>query len=340
MPAENNNSGFENLQYFYHSDHLGSSSFVTNRFGRAVQHLQYLPFGEVFINQRSTYFNSPYKFTAKEHDPETNYTYFGARYYDSDLSIFLSVDRFADKYLSLTPYHYCANNPIIFTDPTGDTVKISHKGNDYIYDGGKLYLNEAEYTGKVKGFLKQVANALGTIEKSAEGASMLEELSSSSNIFTIKRGSSEFKSSSIQKAYANQLTTDPALTKTYVALTKAGVDLTGGSGGTIYWNPSGSALPTTLGIRTSAFSDLAHEMFHGLDANRGLLDDRTYLHPKVNRSEWQAVYRENMMRSQLNMPLRTHYITKQNPSGTILGGAGPNMLTPANNVILPFWYTK
>jgi RHS repeat-associated protein len=78
-------------QYFYHSDHLGSASFITDATGYVDQHIQYLPFGELFISQRNSTFDSRYKFTAKELDNETNYTYFGARYYDSDLSIWLSV---------------------------------------------------------------------------------------------------------------------------------------------------------------------------------------------------------------------------------------------------------
>ena len=116
------------------------------------------------------------------------------------------------------------------------------------------------------------------------------------------------------------------------------MNLAGGSGGTMYWDPVGSALPTTAGIKTAPFADLAHEMFHGLDANRGLLDDRAYLDPKVDRAEWQAVYRENTMRSQLGMPLRTHYIIETDPSGTVIGSAGPRMLSPLNKPILPPWY--
>ena len=67
--------------YFYHSDHLGSSSFITDANGISTQHLQYLPYGELFLEQRSTanYF-TPYKFSAKEKDEETSYSYFGARY--------------------------------------------------------------------------------------------------------------------------------------------------------------------------------------------------------------------------------------------------------------------
>jgi hypothetical protein len=62
------------FQYFYHPDHLGSASFVTNAGGYVEQHLQYLPFGEIFVSQRNSEFDSRYKFTAKELDNETSYT--------------------------------------------------------------------------------------------------------------------------------------------------------------------------------------------------------------------------------------------------------------------------
>ena len=64
-------------------------------------------------------FDSRYKFTAKELDNETSYTYFGARYYDSELSGWLSVDPMSDKYPSLSPYCYSANNPVVLVDPNG-----------------------------------------------------------------------------------------------------------------------------------------------------------------------------------------------------------------------------
>ena len=61
-----------------------------------------------------------YTFSAKEKDSETNLTYFGARYYTSDLSIWLSVDPMAAKYPSLSPYVYCADNPVKLVDPNGE----------------------------------------------------------------------------------------------------------------------------------------------------------------------------------------------------------------------------
>ncbi|HOB26602.1 MAG TPA: RHS repeat-associated core domain-containing protein [Bacteroidales bacterium] len=74
--------------------------------------------------------------TAKELDNETSYTYFGARYYDSELSGWLSVDPMSDKYPSLSPYAYCANNPIILIDPDGRAWKPTtsdDKPNGYVW---------------------------------------------------------------------------------------------------------------------------------------------------------------------------------------------------------------
>ena len=67
-------------------------------------------------------------FTGKERDAETGYSYFGARYYDNDLSgLFLSVDPMADKYPSISPYAYCAWNPLKLVDPDGEKVRAADK---------------------------------------------------------------------------------------------------------------------------------------------------------------------------------------------------------------------
>ena len=59
-------------------------------------------------------------FTGKERDEETGYGYFGARYMDHELmTMWLSVDPMADKHPSISPYAYCAWNPIKFVDPEG-----------------------------------------------------------------------------------------------------------------------------------------------------------------------------------------------------------------------------
>jgi RHS repeat-associated protein len=112
-------SEVENDIYYYHTDHLGSSSWITYTDGSVTQHLQNLPFGEPFIDQRATSYDIRFKFTGKEMDLETGYQYFGARYYNSDISVWLSVDPIADKYPMFSPYTYVFNNPINKIDRWG-----------------------------------------------------------------------------------------------------------------------------------------------------------------------------------------------------------------------------
>ena len=147
----------EDEAYFYHSDHLGGANWITDSSGLPVQHLQLYyharfsstrstgacsTFGEPFVNQHTSgYQRSTTKdgaathkaplrgpldlvpFTGKERDAETGFSYFGARYYDSDLSgQFLSVDPMEDKYPSISPYAYCAWNPMKLVDPDGREV--------------------------------------------------------------------------------------------------------------------------------------------------------------------------------------------------------------------------
>jgi len=85
-----------------------------------------------------------YTFSAKEKDSETGLSYFGSRYYSSDLSVWLSVDPMASKYPSLSPYVYCANNPVRVVDPDGEdfddppTIKK-------VNDNNKSHLSKTSY---------------------------------------------------------------------------------------------------------------------------------------------------------------------------------------------------
>lgn len=67
-----------------------------------------------------------FTFTGKEKDAETGYGYFGARYMDHDLmTMWMSVDPMADKYPGMSPYSYCANNPVKLVDPDGREIDVS-----------------------------------------------------------------------------------------------------------------------------------------------------------------------------------------------------------------------
>jgi RHS repeat-associated protein len=126
-----------NKIYFYHSDHLGSASLITDENGNEYQRLEYTPYGEVWVDKYSQIQEStallPYKFTGKERDEETGLYYYGARYLDAKYSRWMSTDPALGEYMSgsdigcggiynsinLNLYHYANNNPIKYNDPTG-----------------------------------------------------------------------------------------------------------------------------------------------------------------------------------------------------------------------------
>ncbi|MFW5983313.1 MAG: RHS repeat domain-containing protein [bacterium] len=110
---------WEQATYYSCADRTGSSSFITDANGEAYQFLQYLPFGESFISQRLDEWQARYTFSAKEKDEATGYHYFGARYYDSETSVWLSVDPLADRFPDLSPYAYVYNNPLNYNDAWG-----------------------------------------------------------------------------------------------------------------------------------------------------------------------------------------------------------------------------
>ena len=166
---------YENLQFFYHPDHLGSSSFITNLDGEVVQHIEYVPFGEVFIEERNNVWNTPYLFNAKEFDEETGLYYYGARFYIPKMGLWMSVDPlsnhnpFAAGYFdgvqnegiynsfNLNPYGYCYQNPLRFIDPNG---MQSDEANPKVVN---VYIFEAIWPNVYKTHQKGIAKGNPTI---------------------------------------------------------------------------------------------------------------------------------------------------------------------------------
>ncbi|WOI22889.1 TIGR02594 family protein [Nonlabens ulvanivorans] len=106
--------------YFYHPDHLGTTNALTDVNGNMYQFFLNLPFGETMAEQTSiSYYQTEFKFNGKELDNETGMYYYGARYYDPSLSIWMSVDPLAEQFPNFSPYNYTMNNPINMIDPDG-----------------------------------------------------------------------------------------------------------------------------------------------------------------------------------------------------------------------------
>ena len=107
--------------HFYHPDHLGSSSVVTDDTGAVVERTEFYPYGRLRHEQRAN-FESAYKFTGKERDSATGLDYFGARYYSPVIGRFISVDFMPGNPghpQTFNPYGYANNNPLAFIDPRG-----------------------------------------------------------------------------------------------------------------------------------------------------------------------------------------------------------------------------
>ena len=110
--------------YFYHTDHLGSTSYITDTDGNTTQFVCYKPYGEALVDEHNTSYEQPWKFNGKELDSETGLYYYGARYYEPVLALWYGVDALAEKYPNIGGYVYCAGNPVRFVDPDGKDGKV------------------------------------------------------------------------------------------------------------------------------------------------------------------------------------------------------------------------
>ena len=111
--------------FFYHSDHLGSTSYITDDKANITQYDAYLPYGELLVDEHSSSEDLPYKFNGKQFDEETGLYYYGARYLNPMASIWYGVDPLAEKYPAESVYTYTHNNPVKFIDPNGKVAWIA-----------------------------------------------------------------------------------------------------------------------------------------------------------------------------------------------------------------------
>ena len=110
---------------YYHSDRIGSNRLVSDSSGDIEKEFKSLPFGQEIKNEGVRYAFA----TGKELD-ESDLHYFGARYYDSNLGKFISVDPVQNNHA----YSYVANNPLMFVDPDGREITVKDFYGGYTKD--------------------------------------------------------------------------------------------------------------------------------------------------------------------------------------------------------------
>ncbi|WP_044078455.1 RHS repeat domain-containing protein, partial [Prevotella sp. oral taxon 317] len=144
--------------FFYHSDHLGSTSYITDAKANITQFDAYLPYGELLVDEHSSSEEMPYKFNGKELDQETGLYYYGARYMNPVTSLWYGVDPQIEKMPKDGAYSYCFGNPIKLIDPNGErpTEEEAARISAHVYRTEKVTLTGGWHLSKLNNKLKGV----------------------------------------------------------------------------------------------------------------------------------------------------------------------------------------
>ena len=180
---------------WYVTDHLGNVRSVVDISSslaspQVVERNDYLPYGTRLSVGNTVLAANRYRLGGKEEQSfgglDLGKVDFGARQYDPFTAGWTTIDPMAEKYVSLSPYSYCAGDPVNIVDPQGDTLFVKHRKETLMYLNGLFYYSDGkEYTGRVGGFLKRVDNAISSICQTDTGRAIIEELETSKNVFTI-----------------------------------------------------------------------------------------------------------------------------------------------------------
>ena len=269
--------------HYYLKDHQGNNRVVISQSGTVEETNHYYPFGGAFASTSNV---QPYKYNGKELDSKKglNWYDYGARHYDAALGRFTTNDRFAEKYYSMSPYQYGANNPVNNIDVNGDTIVVNPNPNGLI-DNVKIFFGfDTKYQKDVKADLQQLK------KDDKEIGEMIIELEKSKNVHSItrtKRGKSN--SSGFDRE-------------------KAKKDIPQGS--IINYDPD---VKTDInGNHRTPRIGLSHELQHSSDVDKGIMSYEN-IGNGIPMREIRAINTENKIRKRTGDAKRTEYRGRKIP---------------------------
>ena len=162
--------------FFYHSDHLGSTSYITDDKANITQYDAYLPYGELLVDEHSSSEDLPYKFNGKQFDEETGLYYYGARYLNPMASIWYGVDPLTEKYMSTSGYIYVLNNPIRLLDPNGKDIAsaIAETVGTFVISAGASFVEALiSNGGNIRMAMRQIDWEGASVDAVVAGATSL-----------------------------------------------------------------------------------------------------------------------------------------------------------------------
>ena len=226
----------------------------------------------------------PFTFTGKERDEETGYGYFGARYMDYELmTMWLSVDPMADKYPNISPYAYCAWNPVKLVDPDGKEIYYCENEVIYVYrknhDGTYGFYDKKtgeQYSGNNQEYVNNLIESLGILKEGKYGSQLVDYFEGTKNDIVVIWGEENLFESE------NEV---------------------------IEWNDRRESLIRTGDkpkdvTKTPTFVSLGHELKHAKDYRT---NPESYNNKGRNLKEISAMITENLIRIEHFLPQRTSY---------------------------------
>ncbi len=262
------------------ADYLGANIAVIDEHGTLVQFTSYYPYGTPHrapknLTGTSSPTTNPYLFGGKElmkQDALDEYLY-GARNYLPAATIFSSIDPFCEKYYHLSPYVFCAANPLRYTDPSGARIYLSQDMNlkqifTVLLDLQRLTDDKLVYQTQSDGRRMIKIAKLGK-GKHAKGTQLIRNLNSSFRSVEI-----EYEKASLDRTgkYTSRF-------RTYY---EDGVNLKNKSNGIgvnayINYAPSQNVKTRTAAatpkgyasLRSPTHISLAHELIHAYHATKG-----------------------------------------------------------------------
>ena len=269
--------------HYYLKDHQGNNRVVISQSGTVEETNHYYPFGGAFASTSNV---QPYKYNGKELDSKKglNWYDYGARHYDAALGRFTTNDRFAEKYYSMSPYQYGANNPVNNIDVNGDTIVVNPNPNGLIDNVRMFFGFDTKYQKDVKADLQQLK------KDDKEIGEMIIELEKSKNVHSITR---------TERGKSNSSGFDRE---------KAKKDIPQGS--IINYDPD---VKTDInGNHRTPRIGLSHELQHSSDVDKGIMSYEN-IGNGIPMREIRAINTENKIRKRTGDAKRTEYRGRKIP---------------------------
>lgn len=300
------NTRATSYNYYIH-DWQGSARAVFDDAGALVQAADYSAYG-VPSSRYGSFSSDNRLHLGLEWQPMKGiYGYYNnARFRDAILAgSFYQCDPLAEKYYSLSPYSWCAGNPMKFIDPSGNTIYAIIEDKTFVIqkDSNDIYQlydsNNNTFSPIAGSFASDLISDINTIASGKRGNELLSFLENSENSVSIKDSREGFISN--------------------ITLNMIGYDQTASEGGLSFFYTSG------YGTTRPQYIALAHEFAHIEDVWKGSFDTSAWYNSGnkvVSNAEKYAIFTENQIRKEHNQPLRLYY------EHATLGFQGTNLYIP------------